>query len=127
MKTKLLLIACSLNSVISFSQVDYAGNISGQYDYAQKLHLQRLIKDMDENLPTNLRYSNNKFADGTLYYINGKRSGLKLNYYLFFGDMRLFENNDTLSIVNDPTLKYVRIGSDFYYHDFKMGYLKIVD
>jgi hypothetical protein len=123
MKTLLFLI---LGLFCSFSLTAQTLNLNGT-GYAQILaNYKQLIQDIDNALPEDVKYNNATFRDGTVYYINGKRSGLKLNYHALWGNVSVIQNGDTLLLADDPTITHVRIGGDFYIHDSSNRFMKMV-
>lgn len=79
-------------------------------------------------LPGNFRYLYPEYQDGYLLMWSGKKSDvLKYNYDLLAHALVCVnEKNDTLTITNDDAVKFAHIGSEDFYHDNKMGYLKIL-
>jgi hypothetical protein len=76
-----------------------------------------LMEDISSVLPADVKYTHNTFVDGAVYYISGKRSGLKLNYNLLYRSVSVIQNGDTVFLAYDPTITHVRIGRDYYYFD----------
>ena len=86
--------------------------------------------DVNNNIPHSMKYSYHEFLDGSVYYVSGKHvDSLRLNYNQFYREMHFVGKDDKIwAIEDDLALRYVRIGSDYYYHDLKgKGYLRIVE
>ncbi len=137
MKAYLLFILCcslsypglSQNSGMSFSTTQLSADNASLISKKFSNNSLGSAEDINKAIPYSLKYSNNQFLDGSAYYISGRQlDSLKLNYHLFYREMQfMVDGNKILAIGDDPTLKYVRIGSDYYYHDTEKGYLKIIE
>ena len=67
------------------------------------------------------RYPN--FNDGKVYYLDGRLSAGKLNYSFISEAMQFISpTGDTLSLADEPTIKYITIENDTFYYD--KGYLE---
>ena len=122
MKTFLFLIFGLFCTFSSYSQFSFS-----RLDSYSQIRANALMKDLEEALPSDVKYSKNTFTDGTVYYVSGKRSGLKLNYSFLYHNVSIIQNGDTLLLAPDPTITYVRIGKDFYLHNGDHTYLKMVN
>lgn len=74
-----------------------------------------------------LRYP--QFLPGRLIYPQNKKSEvLRLNYNQLHGAMQFIDQKgDTLFIAEDSNIfKYVQIGNDLFFHDFRQGYFEMV-
>ncbi len=137
MKAYLLFIICcslsypglSQNSGVSFSTNQQSADNAALISKKFVNNSLGPAEDINKAIPYSLKYSNNEFLDGSVYYVSGRQlDSLKLNYHLFYREMQFVgDGNKILAIGDDPTLKYVRIGSDYYYHDTEKGYLKIIE
>ena len=69
-----------------------------------------------------------EFQDGRVYSKPHKESNVtKLNYNLLLRDMVMIaENRDTIFVANFEIIKYILIGKDLYYHDYKKGYYELL-
>ena len=64
------------------------------------------------------------FTSGVVYYKDGRAAGSRFNYNLVSGEMQFVSSkNDTLSVANETTFKYVVIAQDTFYFD--NGYLQL--
>lgn len=79
-------------------------------------------------LPYSEKYRYPEFKEGRVYYTSHKESNpLQLNYNLLFKEVIMIaENGDTIFVANFEIIKYILIGKDLYYHDFKKGYFEII-
>lgn len=78
-------------------------------------------------IPFHERYRYDEFRPGNVIYTDGKPPAVKLNYNFLLGEMQFINpNGDTANITNEYTLRYVTIGKDLFYHDYKKGYLEII-
>ena len=137
MKASLLLILCcflsypglSQNSGLSFSTTQQSADNAALISKKFLNNSLGPAEDINKAIPYSLKYSNNQFLDGSVYYVSGRQlDNLKLNYHLFYREMQFVgDGNKILAIGDDPTLKYVRIGNDYYYHDTEKGYMKIIE
>jgi hypothetical protein len=63
------------------------------------------------------------FKEGKVYFLEGGLSAGKLNYNFVSGAMQFISpTGDTLSLADEPTIKYVTIEKDTFYYD--NGYLE---
>jgi len=95
----------------------------------QRTIMVRAGEDATKVIPLSERYRYSEFMNGRLFYPQNKRSEvLKLNYDLLFGAMQFIDSKgDTLFIAEDSNIfKYVQVGSDLYFHDFRDGYFEMV-
>ena len=137
MKAYLLFILCcslsysglSQNSGVSFSTAQQSADNSALISKKSLNNSLGPAEDINKAIPYSLKYSNNQFLDGSVYYLSGRQlDSLKLNYNLFYQEMQFVgKENKIWAIGEDPTLKYVRIGNDYYHHDLEKGYLKIIE
>jgi hypothetical protein len=70
-----------------------------------------------------------QFLPGRLIYPQNKVSEvLRFNYNQLHGAMQFIDpKGDTLFIAEDSNIfKYVHVGNDLYFHDFKQGYFEMV-
>lgn len=74
------------------------------------------------------RYRYNEFTDGRVYSLPHRESNVtKLNYNLLLKEMVMInESSDTMFVANFENIKYVLVGNDLYYHDFKKGYYELL-
>ncbi|CAN5590716.1 hypothetical protein BH10BAC4_BH10BAC4_11870 [soil metagenome] len=138
-KIQLLFILCCLSMYPAFSQERFEGwyyspQTNSNLVYRDLLgnraslnELRTRVSSIDKAIPSSVKFSYDQFLDGAVYYVSGNRlKGLKLNYNLLNKEMQFISGDQTLVIEDDPSLRYVRIGKDFYYHDLKKGYFKII-
>lgn len=63
------------------------------------------------------------FTKGTVYFYDGTATDGMLNYNFLIDEMQFLRGNDTLSLADEPTVKYIAIGKDtFLFHN--KGYLR---
>lgn len=137
MKAYLLFILCcflsytglSQNSGVSFSTNQQSADNAALISKKPLNNSLGPAEDINKAIPYSLKYSNNQFLDGSVYYLSGRQlDSVKLNYNLFYQEMQFVgKENKIWAIGEDPTLKYVRIGNDYYYHDLEKGYMKIIE
>jgi hypothetical protein len=78
-------------------------------------------------IPFQARYRYPEFRPGSVIYSDGKPPVVKLNYNFLIGEMQFINpDGDTANINNEYTLRYVSIGKDLFFHDYKKGYLEII-
>ena len=138
-KTKLLFILCCLGMHAAFSQESFAGwyyspvtnsNLVYRDVMGNRVSLNELrtrARSINKAIPSSVKFRYDQFLDGAVYYASGKRlDSLRLNYNLLNKEMQFIRGDQTLAIEDDPSLRYIRIGKDFYYHDLEKGYFKII-
>lgn len=114
-KTLLLLILCMGMHVVLCQQQNTIMVMAGD--------------DATKVIPLKERYRYSEFMNGRLFYPQNKRSELlRLNYNQLFGAMQFIDSKgDTLFIAEDSNIfKYVQVGNDLYFHDFRDGYFEMV-
>jgi len=72
--------------------------------------------------PVSERYMYSEFIPGRVFWKNGNKSDIDLNYNYLAGEMEFIQVRDTLSIINKKDIKYVVITRDTFYFD--KGYIK---
>lgn len=84
--------------------------------------------DLRKAIPFAKRYKYDPYLGGRALYANGKSSALfRFNYDFLLGEMRLINRmRDTVYVLNDFAIKYVMIGQDIYYHNYRRGYFQLL-
>jgi hypothetical protein len=78
----------------------------------------KAVEGIKESVPDSLKFRYPKFVTGYVYFRDGKDSRALLNYNLLNGEMEFIApDKDTLSIVNGPTIKVIRVNNDSFYYD----------
>jgi hypothetical protein len=86
-------------------------------------------EDATKVIPMKEQYRYPTFLPGRLIYPQNKKSELlRLNYNQLHGAMQFIDpKGDTLFIAEDSNIfKYVQVGNDLYYHDFREGYFEML-
>lgn len=66
------------------------------------------------------------FMDGTVLFLNGTSTPAKLNYYTLVGEMHfLSPSKDTLSLANEHTIKWIKVGETPFFYSQDYGYLEV--
>lgn len=86
-------------------------------------------EDATKAIPMKEQFRYPSFLPGRLIYPQNKKSEvLRLNYNQLHGAMQFIDpKGDTLFIAEDSNIfKYVHVGPDLYFHDFREGYFEMV-
>ncbi len=87
----------------------------------------RAGEEVGKAIPVEKRYRYGAFTPGSVSYLNGTISNARFNYNLLLGEMQFIDpKGDTLSLANEHTLKYIKIGEDLFYYDPEHAYLEVI-
>jgi hypothetical protein len=82
-------------------------------------------ESIEEVLGDSVIYKYAQFMPGTVYFKYGKASRSYLNFNRIIGEMQfLAPGNDTLSVANETSIKYIIIQTDTFYFD--KTYIEII-
>jgi len=88
----------------------------------------RTGQEASEVIPRSKHFYYSGFQEGQVFYPQGKRSDvLLLNYNTLMEVMQYIDQKgDTMFIPEESNIfKYVRIGKDLFYHNFREGYFNL--
>lgn len=74
--------------------------------------------------PAKERYTYTDFIQGKAEFGNKTYTAAKFNYNILLGEIQFIYKNDTLSIGNPESVKFVQIGTDTFYYD--RGYYQVL-
>jgi hypothetical protein len=75
-------------------------------------------ESIEHTLGDSVIYRYLQFMPGAVYFRDGKVSPIRLNLNLVTGEMQFISpSNDTLTVANEATIKYMTIQADTFYFD----------
>ena len=82
---------------------------------------------VEETIPVVQQYRYATFRNGNVSFYNGSTATARLNYNILLGEMQFIDiTGDTLSLAEEHTIRYIRIGENTFYYDPRYGYVEVV-
>ncbi len=82
-------------------------------------------EDPGKVIPFAVKYRFDKFQTGTVTFFTGKAATARLNYNILLGEMQFIDlTGDTLTLDNESTIKFIKIGPATFYYDTRHGFME---